>query len=136
MNQRKAHTSPSSPSPTLTAAAWIANAGLLLVLAGTAIPLFSHTMFLTARWIFSAGALLAFAGKLTGRLAAPADPAEPVRLTRMKRLEVWSAVMFVVAAVFMYLRNVGPTDWIAFTLAGGALTCYTSLMIPRLKAKQ
>ena len=123
-------------SSTLTLAAWIANIGLLLVLTGTAIPLFSHTMFLTARWIFSAGALLALAGKLTGRLAAPADPAEPVRLTRMKRLEVWSSLMFVVAAVFMFLRNVGPTDWIAFTLAGGALTCYTSLMIPRLKAKQ
>ena len=131
MNHRKAQS-----ASTLTMAAWIANIGLLLVLAGTAIPLFSHTMFLTTRWIFSAGAILAFAGKLWGRIAAPADASEPVRLTRMRRLEVWSALMFVVAAVFMFLRNVGPTDWIAFTLAGGALTCYTSLMIPRLNAKR
>lgn len=113
------------------AASWIANAGLLLVLAGTALPLFSHSLFTLTRWIFSAGAILCMAGRVMERFGASHDG--PLRLRRLKRIEMWSAIMFGVAAVFMFLRNVGPTDWIAFTLAGGALTCYTSIMIPRVK---
>ena len=112
-------------------AQWIANAGLILVLVGVAIPLFSHQMFLTTRWIFTAGAGLTLIGRVVDRFfsAHPAD--EPLRAKRLRRIELWAALMFVAAAVFMFLRNVGPTDWIAFTLAGGALTCYTSIMISR-----
>ena len=67
------------------------------------------------------------------RMTSRTDTSEPLRLKRLRRIELWSAIMFAVAAVFMFLRNVGPTDWIAFTLAGGALTCYTSIMIPKAK---
>ena len=34
----------------------------------------------------------------------------------------------------MFVPSAGATDWIAFTLAGGLLTIYTSIMIPRQKA--
>lgn len=119
------------PTSSQRTASWIANAGLLLVLAGTALPLFSHTLFPTTRWIFSAGALLCVSGRAIERFS-PTDT-RSLRIRRLKRIEMWSAIMFAVAAVFMFLRNVGPTDWIAFTLAGGALTCYTSIMIPRVK---
>lgn len=112
-------------------ASWTASTGLLLVLAGTALPLFSHTLFTITRWIFSAGALLCIAGRAMERFGGSKEGS--LRLRRLKRIELWSAIMFGVAAVFMFLRNVGPTDWIAFTLAGGALTCYTSIMIPRVK---
>lgn len=112
-------------------AQWIANAGLILVLTAVAIPLFSHQMFLTTRWIFTAGAALTLAGRVIDRFfcSHPAD--EPLRAKRLRRIELWAALMFVAGAVMMYLRNVGPTDWVAFTLAGGALTCYTSIMISR-----
>lgn len=118
------------PTSSQRTASWIANIGLLLVLAGTALPLFSHTLFLTTRWIFSAGALLCVAGRAMERFSPSVT--RSLRVRRLKRIEMWSAIMFAVAAVFMFLRNVGPTDWIAFTLAGGALTCYTSIMIPRV----
>lgn len=113
----------------------IADTGLLLVLAGTAMPLFFPTtgMFLTTRWIYTAGAALCIAGRVIDRLR-PAGADEPLRLRRLRRLELWSSVMFGVGAAFMFLRNVGATDWIAFTLAGGALTAYTSIMIPRLSS--
>ena len=45
-------------------------------------------------------------------------------------MEIWTAIIFVVGAVFMFLPG---KDWIAFTLAGGVLTLYTSIMIPRQK---
>lgn len=118
---------------TLKYGARLAVAGLILVMVATAMPLFSPSVFTTARIIFSIGAVLALAGRIMERVAAPTD--EPVRLKRMRRIDVWAAIMFVAAAVFMFLRNVGGTDWIAFTLAGGALTVYTSLMVPRISSK-
>ena len=120
------------PNPS-RAASWTANAGLLLVLAGTALPLFSHDLFMITRWVFSAGALLCLGGRAMDRMTSRTDTSEPLRLKSLRRIELWRAIMFAVAAVFMFLRNVGPTDWIAFTLAGGALTCYTSIMIPKAK---
>lgn len=108
----------------------LANAGLLLVLAGTAIPLLAHNLFTTTRWVFTAGAALTLLGRILQRLQ-PTAPDEPLRLRRLRRMETWSAILFAVAAVFMFLRNVGPTDWIAFTLAGAVLTLYTSIAIPR-----
>ena len=41
---------------------------------------------------------------------------------------------FLAGAVFMFIPSAGKTDWLAFTLAGGLLTIYTSVMIPRQKA--
>ncbi len=111
----------------------MANLGLIIVLVATAMPLLAPDGFTTTRIVYTVGAALAIAGRLTERFAVKPDPGEPVRLQRMKRLETWSALMFGIGALFMYLRNVGHTDWIAFTLAGGVLTFYTSLMIPRLK---
>ena len=69
---------------------------------------------------------------LAGKLIAPALKDAPLRLRRLVRMEVWAALIFVVGAVFMFLPG---TDWIAFTLAGGLLTIYTSIMIPRQKIK-
>lgn len=130
MNAR--HTTPSNPrSGILTI---LADAGLLLILIGTAIPLFSHHMFEITRWIFTGGTVITLAARIAERFASPGDSAAGanMRLRRLLRIRIWAAVMFGVAAVFMFLRNVGPTDWVAFTLAGAALTCYTSIMIPRV----
>ena len=58
-----------------------------------------------------------------------------LRLKRLYRIESWSAIFFCVAVFFMFYERAGARDWLAFTLAGGAIQIYTSIMIPRTIAK-
>ena len=112
---------------------WAINIGLILVLTGTALPLLrtGHGFY---QYIYCAGALLT----LVGRIIQPRLPqSAPLRARRLSRIEIWSALMFC-AGGFSMLYNAGKAgrmDWIAFTLAGGAVQAYTSLMIPRALAK-
>lgn len=109
---------------------WIMNLGLLLIVAATALPLF-HVTGDTFRWIFSAGALLAIAG----RLCAPGYRGTIVRVRRLARIEMWACIVFCAGAFFMWYDR-QSTDWLAFTLAGGLLEVYVSLMIPRTLSKE
>lgn len=111
---------------------WAANIGLIIILVAVALPLF-HAWLAAVKWICGAGALLHLAGRI-GML--PASRYLPLRLKRLRRIDLWAGLFFVVAAVFMFLPRVGATDWIAFTLAGGALIVYTSIMFPRAEAKE
>ena len=76
-NNDKDFTIPSSPW------LWVMNIGLLLILAGTAMPLlranFDSDIF---RYIYSAGAALAF----IGRLVAPSYKGSVLRVRRATRL--------------------------------------------------
>lgn len=111
-------------------AMWAAVGGLILVMAGTAIPLLRmHTEIY--KYIFSAGALLVVIGRLFMPYKGPS-----LRIRRFCRLEVWSGLFFCAAAFFMFWKGAGPTDWIAFTLAGAAIQIYTSIMIPRTRNKE
>lgn len=105
-------------------AQWIAVAGLLLVFAATAMPLLKIAPGMY-RWIYAAGAVMA----IIGRAFAKA-PSADLRVRRLCRLELWAAIMFGVGAFFMFWYP-GQTDWMAFTLAGGAIEAYASLMLPR-----
>ncbi len=78
----------------------------------------------TVAYSYSAGA----AALLAGRLLSPTPAGASVRLRRLVRMEVWTALIFVAGAVFLFLPQAGGNDWIAFTLAGGVLTVYTSIM--------
>lgn len=99
-------------------------------MAGTAIPLLRmHTEIY--KYIFSAGALLVVIGRLFMPYKGPS-----LRIRRLCRLEVWSGLFFCAAAFFMFWKGAGPTDWIAFTLAGAAIQIYTSIMIPRTRNKE
>lgn len=89
-----------------------------------------HMATVWCRYVYAAGALIL----LIGRIIAPKLKDAPLRLRRLIRVEVWTALIFVAGAVFMFVPSAGATDWIAFTLAGGLLTIYTSIMIPRQKA--
>ena len=80
----------------------------------------------TYKYIYAAGALIV----LTGRLFAPYK-GNNVRIKRLFRIETWSAVFFCVAAFFAFYDESMTRNWLAFTLAGGAIQCYTSIMIPR-----
>lgn len=104
--------------------------GLILVMAGTALPLLRLDTEIY-RYIFSAGALLVVVGRLFMPYNGPS-----LRIKRLCRLEVWSGLFFCAAAFFMFWKGAGPTDWIAFTLAGAAIQIYTSIMIPRTRRKE
>lgn len=104
----------------------LVNIGLLLIVAGAAIPILHFgQMTATPRWIYAAGAVMTLAGRLftpyTGRA---------IRVKRLHRIEAWSAIFFCVAAFFMFYDPVNNRDWLAFTLAGGAIQVYVSIMLP------
>ena len=104
--------------------------GLILVMAGTALPLLRLDSEIY-RYIFSARAILVVVGRLFMPYKGPS-----LRIKRLCRLEVWSGLFFCAAAFFMFWKGAGPTDWIAFTLAGAAIQIYTSIMIPRTRRKE
>lgn len=103
--------------------------GLLAIMTAAFLPLV-HVGAAWLRYAYAAGAILL----LVGRIIAPKIKTDNLRLRRLVRIEFWTALIFVAGAVFMFLPSAGATDWIAFTLAGGLLTVYTSIMIPRQKA--
>ncbi len=111
-------------------AMWATVAGLIFVMAGTAMPLLRLNTGIY-KYIFSAGALLVVLGRLFMPYKGPS-----LRIRRLCRLEVWSGLFFCAAAFFMFWKGAGPTDWIAFTLAGAAIQIYTSIMIPRTRNKE
>lgn len=104
-------------------------AGLLAIMTASALPLLrmGHGWF---GWLYAAGALLVLVGRLLNQV--PKDC--PLRLKRLLRMEVWTALVFAAGAVFTFLNDRGGNDWLAFTMAGGVLTVYTSIMIPRLRS--
>ena len=102
---------------------------MLLIVAGTVLPLF-NTGGILFKYIYATGALLL----LIGRLLTPYK-GDDLRVKRLYRIETWSAIFFCVAVFFMFYEGVGRTDWLAFTLAGGIIQIYTSIMIPRAIAK-
>lgn len=110
---------------------WIVSAGLLLVMAGTLLPLLRLNTGVW-RYVYAAGALIL----IYGRIATAVPAGASTRLRRLFRLETWSAAFFCVATFFIFYEHAGAMDWLAFTLAGGAVQVYTSIMIPRMIRKE
>lgn len=110
----------------LQACTWI---GLLLILVGLCIPFFTPPQSDIHKYIFAVGAGLNFIGRLFTRYEV-----SNLRVKRLVRIELWSALFFCVAAFMMFYDN-DPRNWIVFVLAGGALLVYTSIMIPRIQSK-
>ena len=109
---------------------WLITIGLLFVVAGVLLPIVGLRDG-AYRWIYAAGELMCLVGRLFNRVSDDL----PLRVKRLVRLESWSAIFFCVAAFFMFWPGAGATDWLAFTLAGGGILIYTSLMIPRAMRK-
>lgn len=111
---------------------WLITIGMLLVAAGTVMPLLMQNCDPQFRdlykYIYGAGAAML----LVGRIFTPYKGSN-IRLRRLYRIEGWSAIFFCVATFFMFYNSIGTggNDWLAFTLAGGAIQIYTSIMIPR-----
>lgn len=124
---------PDTDDFTIPSSPWliVMNIGLLMIVAGTALPLL-HVDAAVWRYIYCAGALLA----LLGRVCAPAYKGSVTRVRRLGRIEFWSCIVFCVAGFFMWYEPEQPRDWIAFTLAGGALQVYASIMTARTLSKE
>lgn len=120
-----------SRSSLRTPAMWATIIGLLLVMTGTAMPLLRIDNTLIYRYIFCTGVVAV----VLGRLFMPYKGTS-LRIKRLCRLEVWSGLFFCAAGFFMFWKGAGPTDWIAFTLAGAAIQIYTSIMIPRTRRRE
>ncbi len=140
MNKDTRITKPATSAPVIVERqwlAWVGSTGLLLVMIGTAIPLltafypsFAGELY---KYIYAVGAGVTLLSRLFMRYKG-----DNLRLRRLMRIEVWAGLFFVAAAVLMWLPykyGVGRTDWIAFTLAGGVITIYTTIMIPRVSRK-
>lgn len=112
---------------------WGITAGMLLIVAGTMMPIFNlEGDYFTGtiyKYVYSAGALLLIVSRLFSSYKGKND-----RLRRLYRIESWSAIFFCVAAFFMFYGD-AARDWLAFTLAGGAIQIYTSIMIPYVAKK-
>lgn len=106
------------------------NGGMILIAIGILLPLISIDIK-TARWIYAAGALTT----LLGRIFTPYK-GNSLRVRRLHHIQAWSAIFFCVGAFFMFYPGAGTTDWLAFTLAGGAIVIYSSIMIPLTQSKE
>lgn len=114
-----------------TLAPAVATAGLIIVMVAAAMPLL-HAAVSVSRIVYAVGAALV----LVGKVFTPVPEGASLRLKRLYRLDVFCGLFFVAAAVFLFISGGGSTDWLAFTLAGGALQIYTSVMIPRMRSRE
>ena len=93
--------------------------GLLLIAVAVMIPILSGGFPESPlyKWLYSAGALVCIVTALFTRTPQGAS----VRDRRWARIESWSAIFFCAAAVFLWLPEAAPRDWLAFTLAGAVV---------------
>lgn len=129
MKKNKNLSTPAGGSRHPQASGWLVSLGLLAIMAS--MPLIMHNSRLYG-CIYAAGCVMLFVGRLLG--GHPSKVAS-LRLRRLCRMELWTALIFAVGAVFIFLPQGRGNDWIAFTMAGAVLTLFTSIMIPRQKAK-
>lgn len=102
---------------------------LLMLFVPALLPLFD----MEGEWMiygYTAGAILAVLSRVLQRAAYRKDKSIPLRVRRLKHIEFWSSMCYLVSAYFRVSDPYHPENWIAFLLAGAALQVYTSFMIP------
>lgn len=119
---------PASGKSRETASTVMVTLGLMAIMTAAFLPLIHINQDWT-RYLYAAGAVVL----LIGRFVAPRVEGATLRLRRLLHMEIWTALIFIAGAVFLFLPSAGGKDWLAFTLAGAVLTIYTSIMIPRQK---
>ncbi len=117
----------------------VAALGLLLVLAAMMAPflegLTGHSM-MWAKWVYAAGALAYTVARVVNVNAA----GDSLRLRRLRRLEFWAGMCFIVGAAFWFYKLqyysglfAGPLavmrQTVAFTMAGAVIQIVASWMI-------
>ena len=103
--------------------------GLLAIMALAALPLLGVTV---APWMRVAYAVAAGV-VLLARLLTVRSGAGGLRERRLRVLLVVAAALFCVSAWLLFRRDSGPTDWVAFLLAGAIMQGYASFMLDRIE---
>lgn len=116
-----------------------ASIGLLFVLLAMMAPFFSgvlgHSM-MWAKWVYGSGALVYTCARVVNVNA----PDDSLRLRRLRRLEFWAGMCFIVGAAFWFYKLqyysgfiAGPLaimrQTVAFTMAGAVIQIVASWMI-------
>ncbi len=116
-----------------------ASVGLLLVLLAMMAPflqgLVGHSL-MWAKWVYAAGALLYTCARVVNVNA----PGDSLRLRRLRRLEFWGGMCFIIGASFWFYKLqyysglfAGPLaimrQTVAFTMAGAVIQIVASWMI-------
>ncbi len=116
-----------------------ASVGLLLVLLAMMAPFLSgvigHSM-MWAKWVYASGALVYTCARVVDVNAA----GDSLRLRRLRRLEFWAGMCFIVGAAFWFYKVqyysgffAGPLavmrQTVAFTMAGAVIQIIASWMI-------
>lgn len=106
--------------------------GLLLIATGIVLPIIQGASIAgdLFRYIYAAGAVMVLIGRLFSQYKG-----ENKRLKRLYRIETWSSIFFCAAAFFLFYDKTIFRDALAFTLAGGVIQIYTSIMIPQAMKK-
>lgn len=116
-----------------------ATCGLLLVLVAMMLPFFGSLFgspIEWGKWVYAAGAL----GYTVARVVNVNAPSDSLRLRRLRRLEFWAGMCFIVGAAFWFYKLSyyqavfsGPLavmrQTVAFTMAGAVIQIVASWMI-------
>ena len=116
-----------------------ATVGLLLVLAAMMAPFLeglAGRSMMWAKWVYAAGALVYTVARVVD-INAPGDS---LRLRRLRRLEFWAGMCFIIGAAFWFYKLqyysgffAGPLavmrQTVAFTMAGAVIQIVSSWMI-------
>lgn len=119
--------------------------GLLLICVALVAP-FAYAsdldMLGVYKWIYSAGALIFVMARVVGA----SDPKGSMRMRRLRRLEFWAGIAFVIGAVLWFYTEkrldeyAGPLavmrNTIMFTLAGACIQIIASWLIVAQSKKE
>lgn len=123
-----------------------ASLGLLLVLAAMIGPFLEGLVgrsMMWAKWVYAAGALVYTVARVVNVNA----PGDSLRLRRLRRLEFWAGMCFIVGGAFWFYKlqyfsgfYVGPLaimrQTVAFTMAGAVIQIVASWMIASRMKKE
>ena len=115
-----------------------ATGGLLLICVSLVVPFFAPSDFGLAsvlKWIYAAGAIIYTVARVVGAKV----PGDSLRMRRLRRMEFWAGVAFMVAGAFWFYseNHLGQyagmlallRQTILFTLVGAAIQVIASWMI-------
>lgn len=101
--------------------------GMTLLLVTAVLPIL-NIKWEGLRYLFAAGAALT----LMAQIATP-SPSKELRVRRLCRINVWSAILYCFAAGCLFTtRPDFQKSWVAFLLAGAVIQVYATLMISKL----
>ena len=123
-----------------------AAAGLLLVLAAMMAPFIGGLAgypLMWAKWVYAAGALV----YTVARVIDVNAPGDSLRLRRLRRLEFWAGMCFIIGGAFWFYKEryymglfAGPLavmrQTVAFTMAGAVIQIVASWMIAHRMKKE